>query len=225
MREASGVVLPSLGRSPDIAEIERIVKEKDIKLVLIDPLNMYIDGKTDVKMGPSVRAITTPLAKLAQDTGVAVVVVMHLNKGIMQQALYRISGSVDFVGAARSVLGVGFDPDSDNGRRLILPVKSNLGVMPDGIGYNIIDGEVVWDREPVTATVGSMLSGAQANEKSQSRLDLAKNLIAAVLARGEQDADFVMDVVKAAGISERTVKSALLGQRERGQVLRGGRPP
>jgi len=55
---------------------------------------------------------------------VAVLVVMRLRKSEAARAIYRVGGSIGFVGIARSVLLVGKDEES--GRRAIVPVKSNL---------------------------------------------------------------------------------------------------
>ena len=59
-----------------------------------------------------------PLQYLAQRTGLAVLVVAHLNKSVGTGALYRVAGSIGLVGAARSVLFFARDPDDENARLL-----------------------------------------------------------------------------------------------------------
>ena len=66
----------------------------------------YIAG-TDSHNAAEVRQVLSPIATMAENTGAAVVCVHHLNKADGSvNALYRASGSLDFVAAARSVLGV-----------------------------------------------------------------------------------------------------------------------
>jgi hypothetical protein len=52
------------------------------------------------------------------------------------RAIYRFVGSIAFVGAARTGFAVVKDPD-DDARRLVLPVKSNVGAMPSGLAYRL----------------------------------------------------------------------------------------
>ena len=58
-----------------------------------------------------IRRALTPLSKVAERTGAAVVVVMHLNQATLQPALYRVQGTIGYVGAARSVLLVVADKE------------------------------------------------------------------------------------------------------------------
>ena len=89
------------------------------------------------------------LAYKASRTGAAVVIVRHMNKGT-GSALYRGSGSIGIVGAARAGLLVAPDPD-DEGRRILAMSKSNLAKTPDALAYRIVEDElygvarVVWD--------------------------------------------------------------------------------
>ena len=83
-------------------------------------------GGTDSHNNADIRALLTPLAAMASKRKVAIVVVTHLNKSSQANALYRASGSLAFVAAARAVFSVVKDPD-DPDRRLFLPIKNNLG--------------------------------------------------------------------------------------------------
>ena len=58
-----------------------------------------------------IRTALAPLARLADEHGCAVLCVCHLNKSKGGNALYRVGGSIGYVGAARSVLGFGRDPE------------------------------------------------------------------------------------------------------------------
>jgi hypothetical protein len=82
-----------------------------------------------------VREALVPLHRLAEETGAAVLVVAHLNKGESSDPLQRIGGSIGLAAAARSVLLVATDPDDPDGvsgrRRVLAHVKSNIGPLAE----------------------------------------------------------------------------------------------
>jgi len=94
------------------------------------------------------------LADLAARRGVAVVCVSHLNKGAGRSAVYRVTGSLGFVAAARTVWSVSRD-EHDHERRLMLPIKNNLARDTDGLAYSLYAAEgavtpcVAWEDETV----------------------------------------------------------------------------
>jgi len=69
-----------------------------------------------------VRRALAPLAKLAEETGVAVVVVRHLTQSSGGNPLYRGQGSIGIIGAARSALLVAKHPE-DEGLRVLAAVS------------------------------------------------------------------------------------------------------
>ncbi len=78
----------------------------------------------------------TPLSKMADRTGVTILVIMHLNKDSAKPALYRVLGSGGYVGAARSVLMVASDKKQQE-RRFLGQIKSNLEKAMPGIYFTI----------------------------------------------------------------------------------------
>jgi putative DNA primase/helicase len=115
------------------AKIESI---GDVRLVIIDPLAGHL-GSTDSHRNADVRGALGPLCEMAARTGVAVLAIAHLNKGgIGQGALARINGSVAFGAVARAAWLAVEDP-KDEGRRLLLLVKSNLGPRASGLAYRV----------------------------------------------------------------------------------------
>ncbi len=135
--------------------IERI---DDCRLVIIDPVSAYL-GKVDSHNNADIRAMLHPLSELADRHKVAVVAVTHLNKG-QGSALYRATGSLAFVAAARAAWLVAKDPDAPR-RRLFLPVKNNLAGDTLGMAYQIGDGVVQWEPEPVTIDPDRLLAPAE----------------------------------------------------------------
>lgn len=130
------------------------------RLVVIDPISAYL-GKTDSHNNGEVRGLLAPLADLAARRRVALVCVTHLNKG-QGQAIYRAMGSLAFAAAARAVWGVVKDKDEPS-RRLLLPIKNNIGNDRSGLAYTLrptMGGQpqVAWEPEPIELTADDALS-------------------------------------------------------------------
>jgi len=186
----------------DLSRLETVIDERDIDLAIIDPLNAYLAG-VDSHKAAEVRAALAPLAAMAERTGVAVLVILHLNKSTGGNALYRASGSLDFVAAARSVLGVAEDPDHE-GRRLLLPVKLNLAAKPEGIGFCITDEGVEFDYEAVTIDAAAAFGVKQRADSEP--MSEAKEFLERVLASGvPYPSKVIFEEAKEEGISRATL--------------------
>jgi hypothetical protein len=123
----------------DLPLLENLVKSKVAALVIIDPIAAFLSGAVDMHRDQDVRRALAPMVYMAARTGTAVVIVRHMNKG-QGTALYRGSGSIGIVGAARSGLLVAPDPDDDS-RRILASSKSNLAKEPDALAYRIVEDE------------------------------------------------------------------------------------
>jgi RecA-family ATPase len=109
----------------DLDVIRRGIERVDAKLVIVDPLMAFLSGDVDSHRDQDVRRALALLAKLAEETGAAILVVRHLNKTGGGNPLYRGGGSIGIIGAARSALLVAKHPE-DERRRVLAPLKSNL---------------------------------------------------------------------------------------------------
>jgi hypothetical protein len=122
----------------DIPRLERAIRSVDARLVIIDPLSVFMKG--DPHKDNEVRKALTPLADMAERLDVAVVVVRHFTKNVETKALYRGGGSIGIVGAARSALAVAPHPD-DEEAYVLVPQKGNLAKKPSTLAYNIVEAE------------------------------------------------------------------------------------
>ena len=123
------------------------------RLIIIDPISAYLDG-TDSHNNADVRAVLAPMAEIAAAVGAAFVCVSHFNKGTGSSAMYRTTGSLAFVAAARAAFAVSRDKDNP-ARRLMLPIKNNLAPeSTGGIAYAVVAPQgvpmIAWDPDPVT---------------------------------------------------------------------------
>jgi len=116
-----------------------------------------------------VKEILAPVVKLAAELHIAILGLMHLNKATGAKAINRISGSMAFPGLSRCSWV--FAKDSrEPGRRLMLPVKINIGPDESGIEYSIESDHGVpfikWGQS-CTEDVDSILSGVSPREEGK----------------------------------------------------------
>ncbi len=192
----------------DTEAIKKACKKIDAKLVVIDPLMGYM-GKANSWRDQDVRTALSPLAKMAEDIGVAVIIVRHLNKTSSSNSVYRGGGSIGIIGAARSALLIAKDPEDEN-RRILAGIKSNLAPLPPSLSYTIenIDGvpKIAWGG--VTNHTADALLAIPSSLEDRSALEDATDFLRDILTDGEVEAKEVLREAKAAGIAERTLHRA-----------------
>ncbi|MDE2320357.1 MAG: bifunctional DNA primase/polymerase, partial [candidate division NC10 bacterium] len=132
----------------DLTALTCACKQVEAKLVIIDPLMGYLPSQRNSWRDQDVRQALAPLTKMAEDLGVAVLVIRHLNKSGGSQSIYRGGGSIGIVGAARMALLVAKDPENEE-RRILAGIKTNLSRMPESLAFRVeaIDdtARIVWD--------------------------------------------------------------------------------
>jgi putative DNA primase/helicase len=124
----------------DIETLDKLIQEiGSVSLVIIDPVSAYL-GKVDSHNNSEVRSVLAPLSRLAEKHNVAVVCVSHLNKGGDAKVIYRVTGSLAFGAAARTVIVVGPNPDDDTGKeKVFCPAKSNLAKLQSALTFTVKD--------------------------------------------------------------------------------------
>jgi hypothetical protein len=192
----------------DINSLEKAIGEvPDTRLVVVDPVSAYL-GNTDSHKNSEVRAVLAPLAELAERTNTAIIALQHLNKG-GGPAIYRATGSLAFVAAARAVWVVA-KSKADPSVRLVVPAKCNLAPDTQGMSYQVVESPdypgvpiIAWSREPVKATADDAL----ADDKDESKGEVDKWL-AEMLADGRVRVKDLQRVAKDSGLNWRTVERA-----------------
>lgn len=190
-------------------------KLPDLRLVIIDPVSAFL-GKVDSHKAADVRGVLAPLSDLAQRRRVAILIVTHLTKGGGGKAMYRATGSLSFVAAARAAHLVAADPDQPQ-RRLVLPMKSNLGIQNSGLAYSIYGMDVkdlgnhpcvAWETAPVEMTADQLLSRETEPSSHGRELESAVNWLRELLAPGPVLQADVKTAATQAGFSWATVRRA-----------------
>lgn len=201
----------------DIWELSATIEKTDTALVILDPLISQLDGKIDTHKDHDVRQALEPLVKMAEESGAAVLGLIHVNKSGDTNALNTLMGSRAFPAVARSVLYVVEDPD-DKDIKVMGQPKNNLGKsgLPEltfaieGVKVHedeegpIFSSRLTWKGE-VNGQVDHIL--AKANQPSKNyaaRMWLEQYL----LQHGKSPKPEVMDAGKKAGHAETTLQRA-----------------
>ncbi len=202
--------------SADLPELDKTLRRNpNIKLVIIDPLSSFL-GRTDAHKESEMRGfVMTPLFALAEQHGVAILIVVHLNKG-NGSPLQRIAGSVGIAGAARMVWACIADPQQPE-RNLLLPVKLNLAKDVGGLAYNIVSspndpetGTITWQNGPVYDRVEDVFAEEADNRANggAAKRETAKSFWREALKDGERLSDEVEQKGLEFGLCVRTLRRA-----------------
>src|SRR5207247_1769027 len=91
-----------------------------------DDLAYTLRPRLDADRDNEVRSLLNPLHKIAEDRGIAILMIAHVRKGGAIYADDMVLGSRAFTALSRTVLHLVGD-DQNKNRRLLLPGKNNLG--------------------------------------------------------------------------------------------------
>jgi len=198
-----------LGMSADkwIEKVTAACKEFGAKLVVIDPLQAFSDGR-DLNKLHEARAAMATFHRLARETGCAVLIISHFNKGTGGKAQYRVNGSADIVNAARSALIAGVVERDGDEIKVMAHVKSNYAPRGATISFSTDNGAMRWGATvPVTAEDISV--GKVQSNKREEAADFLRGALA-----GEPVKQVDIEArAKELGISSSTLRRAkgLLG--------------
>ncbi len=160
--ERPGFLIPD-----DLPLLDHWLAENRARIVVLDPIVAMIPVSLNTHRDQHVRRALAPLAHIANERSAAIVAVMHLNKDREADALNRLSGSIGFGGAARSVLLFAQDPDDPDGeagnRRVLAHVKCNLGARQRSIAYRIQARTLTTPSGPVETSVAVRDGNAEAS--------------------------------------------------------------
>lgn len=199
----------------DLQKLEGLLHEiGGVALIIIDPITAYLGGADSHKTS-DIRALLAPLSDMAARYGTAIVCISHLNKGGSSQALLRVTGSLAFVAAARAAYLVVKDQQQPE-RRMLLPIKNNIGndrigfafsiqshILPNGIETSRVE----WEGQEIDVSADQALA-ANRGSLSSSVVDDAAEFLRKILADEHVPATEVFESAKASGYSNASVRRA-----------------
>ncbi len=133
------------------------------RLIVIDPVKSLLaatNGRDDVRL----RATMAKLTELADRTGVAILLIATPSKVEKGKRGDWTPTSPVLAEVARSVWTIVRDPN-EPGRRILLPVKTNLCETPPGLGFTIQNQRIHWENEWVRQTAEQFVADTTETEK------------------------------------------------------------
>jgi hypothetical protein len=158
----------------------------------------------------------------------AVLAVTHLRKN-EGAAIYRATGSMGFVAAARAVWTICRDRDNP-GRHLMVPVKNNLASAASGLAYAIeshpqMRAPVIhWHPEPIEISADEALGIKSRGPEAEDRVAAGQWLRQVLTARGPLAASDLIEEGSQLGFHSRTLQRAfhlIGGHTEKRGLLEG----
>lgn len=135
------------------AELDAYVREHNISLVVMDPVAAHLSNRVS-RHSDNIREVLSPLARMCEETGCAVLMIEHALKKIPagSDPLNAIGGSGSGLpAAARMAFLLGKNPDDDD-ERMLSPVKNNLRDKPKTRVFDV-DTEVIDFFDPKTGEI------------------------------------------------------------------------
>jgi hypothetical protein len=194
----------------DLGIVRRGIERVGALLVVVDPFMASLSGDVNAHRDQDVRRALAPLKTLAEDTGAAVVIVRHLNKGSGASPIYRGGGSIGIVGAARSALLVARHPE-DECRRVLARVKNNLASPVPSLAFELTgtaEGSVRVEWKGETHHAADALLVAPTDPEERSALEEAIAFLREELGHGPVWSVEVKKGARKAEVSEATLKRA-----------------
>lgn len=182
--------------------------EHPAKLVVVDPIPSFVSPETNTYRATEVRGFMQPLALLARELDIAILIVRHLRKGGSDTAIEAGQGSMDFIAAVRSGLMIFRHPVDDQTRVFSHP-KSNWTKNGPSLTFEIDSksGASV----PTIAWLAELEESADQLLKGASKVKVVEacaEKICELLALGPMEASEAIDRLINLGFAKRTIDRA-----------------
>ncbi|MCI0702876.1 MAG: AAA family ATPase [Planctomycetia bacterium] len=200
-----------LPQFPDcIPELSRIIYEHGAELLVIDPMMSFFPPRVCTNSDQRVRQALGPLTALASETGCAILLVRHLSKTSGPSAVYRGSGSIGIVGAARTGLLLSRHPD-DPDLRVLAMTKTNVGPLARSLGFRLSTSEtgpaLQWVGR-VDLTADELCGSSASQEIARRPRERAAEFLRLELANGPRAVVELEQLAAERGIGWRTIVRA-----------------
>lgn len=195
--------------------LEELIKEYRPELVIFDPLQSYVPP--DIQMGQrnAMRACLNPLIGLGEKYGTTFIIIVHTNKQVGLWGRKRIADSADIWDIARSVLIAG---EANDGLRYISQEKSNYGPQAQTVLFRLDSGKVEFEGYTDKKDKDYVTAATAATYQAPARED-AKAFILDYLKDGEKETADLDGMMKAQGISGRTLERAKADLKKDGEIV------
>ena len=184
--------------------LEQAIVQTNARLLILDPIQAYLDGGMDMNRANEARDMTKKLGLLAEKYKCAIILIGHMNKAAGNKAAYRGMGSIDFFAVARSVLLVGRIEGQEN-TRAVVQIKNNLAAFGHSKAFELTEEGFHWlgDYE---ITADELLGGItpKANKKERAKQLIYELAETNSVVKSED----IVNLAEEKGISKRTLENA-----------------
>ena len=213
-----GIFVYSFSLARDLQDLEKTIKRRKAKLVVLDPLMAVLGHGVSAANDQDIREVLTPLAQVAERTRCAILVIRHLNKGSSTNPLYRGAGSIGIIGAARMGL-IAVRASYDEQICILATSKNNLSKHASHLIYQIVENEqkipyIQWLGE-IHETVSNLL-------RPPTNIPFEHQEIHRVLRQAKGSLD-PKDIAELTGQKIESVRVILSRMYEKGEIARPSR--
>lgn len=198
----------------DLDELDRVLYSLNAKLLVMDPLSIFLGESVDSNNDTSVRVVLSKLKAIAEKHNMAVAMARHRVKSRDTDPLRTGQGSMGILGAARFGFLVGRDPmDEERERVIVVPTKQNAAVPAPGLVYRMesVEGSdaarVKW--LATTSIEASTLISAQKERADLNKLNDAREWVRDVMQGAEKPIKNVMDKCVKDGFEKTEIRLAI----------------
>ena len=171
------------------------------QLLIIDPFQAFLPTETNLNSVSKMRPVFTMLSNIAKTTGVAIVLVGHLNKNESSKDIHRGFGTADIAASVRSILMVEMDKN-DREKRWVRAVKSNF----DESDYTPI--RLVLNKDRKLSFEEFEENEDQEEQRSLTKIERAMIILKESLASGAVSVEDAHAILAEEGIGIKTAQRA-----------------
>jgi hypothetical protein len=199
---------PFLMDEKGIEILRRELIEHPADLVIIDPLSAFIPTSVDIYRANESRGFMRPLAMLARDLNISILVVRHMRKASAESAIQAGQGSMDFIASVRSglvVIGHPVDPET----RVFAQSKANYSRKGPSITFEVVG----FDRDSVpkikwNGVIPQTADDLMQSAKKSTAVETCASMITDMLSGEKIKASEALERLRDAGYSDRTIDNA-----------------
>lgn len=205
----SRIAIPNPGRGLattmlNASFIEQAVKIQGPALVIVDPVIAFA-GRANTDKANDVRELLSPLMGIAEKHALACLIIRHFNKQTDTKAMYRGSGSIDFMAACRSAFII-VESEDEPDMRVFAQVKNSLGRKSHSISFYIDENGFRWGNQ-VDSDAEDLLAATRTDNRKREKVQLeaAEQFLTETLSNGPMPSSKIMEKAEAARIAKRTL--------------------
>lgn len=201
----------------DVSLLRQAIERDQLGLIVIDPLSGVM-GSSDRNNEGEVRDTLTLLAKVAEETGCAILGIMHIGKTEGQTKAYqKLMGSTAYTAVARTVwmlseLPHDYQADDAPIKRMLGVSKSNYAVPPKPLMYHRPQDQAIeWLGESplgIDAVFSKLKKSGDGETRGPSETEKAEAWLLDFMDGKPVMSQVIVNAAKEAGLSETTLRRA-----------------